>query len=96
MREEARAAYIAVARALAEQLLTRGEPDAATRYLLRILEADPYDEDAHLRLVRALSDARRYGEAHRHYLGYRRAMKELGVEPVVFPGSARPPARGQG
>jgi len=96
VREEARAAYIAVARALAENFVTRGEPDAATRYLLRILEADPYDEDAHLRLVRALSDARRYGEAHRHYLGYRRAMKELGVEPVVFPGSARPPARGQG
>ncbi len=90
-REEARATYIAVTRALARQAVDRGEPDSATRYLLRLLEADPYDEDAHLKLVTALSAAGRYGEAHRHYLGYRRAMEELGVEPVVFPGAARAP-----
>ena len=90
-REEARATYVAVARALAERFVAAGEPDAATRYLLRILETDPYDEDAHLKLVTALSDAGRHGEAHRHYLGYRRAMDELGVEPVVFPGARRPP-----
>lgn len=92
-REEARATYIAVARALAEQAVGRGDPDSAARYLLRVLETDAYDEDAHIALVTCLSDAGRYGEAHRHYLGYRRAMEEIGVEPVVFPGSSRPPSR---
>ncbi len=92
-REEARATYVAVARGLAEHFAAGGEPDTATRYLLRILETDPYDEDAHLRLVTALAEAGRHGAAHRHYLNYRRAMDELGVEPVVFPGGRRVPAR---
>jgi DNA-binding SARP family transcriptional activator len=87
-REEARATYIAVARTLADLCVARGEPDAAARYLLRVLETDRYDEDAHLKLVKTMADAGRHGEAHRHYLGYRRAMEQLGVEPVEFPGSA--------
>jgi DNA-binding SARP family transcriptional activator len=79
-----------VARALAQHAADRGEPDVAVRYLLRILEIDRYDEDANLRLVRALSAAGRHGEAHRHYLNYRHAMDELGVEPVPFPGVRHP------
>jgi hypothetical protein len=39
--------------------------------------------------VRTLADARRHGEAHRHYLNYRRAMDELEVEPSPFPVSRR-------
>jgi ATP/maltotriose-dependent transcriptional regulator MalT/DNA-binding SARP family transcriptional activator len=85
VREEARATYSSVARALAKQAVERHEPDVAVRYLLRILEIDRFDEDANLLLVRALSEAGRHGEAHRHYLNYRHAMDELGVEPVPFP-----------
>ena len=65
------------------------DSDTAITNLLRILETDRYDEEAHLGLVRTLADARRHGEAHRHYLNYRRAMDELEVEPSPFPGSRR-------
>ena len=73
------------------RLLARhaADPDTAVTHLLRILETDRYDEEAHLGLVHALADAGRHGEAHRHYLNYRRAMDELGVEPSPFPGSRR-------
>jgi len=90
LREEARAMYSSVARALAQHAAEREESDVAVRYLLRIIEIDRYDEDANLRLVRALSAAGRHGEAHRHYLNYRHAMDELGVEPVPFPGVRHP------
>jgi DNA-binding SARP family transcriptional activator len=91
VREEARAAYVAALRLLARHA---GDPDTAVTNLLRILETDRYDEQAHLGLVHALSDAGRHGEAHRHYLNYRRAMDDLGVEPSPFPGgrSGRAPA----
>jgi DNA-binding SARP family transcriptional activator len=91
VREEARAMYSSVARVLARHAAERNEPDAAVRYLLRILEIDRYDEDANLLLVRALSVAGRHGEAHRHYLNYRRAMSELGVEPIPFPATEGAP-----
>ncbi len=85
VREAARATYVSVARTLATQAAARAEPDTVVRYLLRVLEIDRYDEDANLGLVNALAAAGRYGEAHRHYLNYRRAMDELGVEPAPFP-----------
>lgn len=95
VREEARAAYVSVLRLLARHA---GDADTAVTHLLRILETDRYDEEAHLGLVRALADAGRHGEAHRHYLNYRRAMDELGVEPSPFPGIRRAtgPTSGQG
>ncbi|MGD1053266.1 MAG: tetratricopeptide repeat protein, partial [Candidatus Dormibacteria bacterium] len=91
-REEARAAYVAVSRALALRASQGPEPDAAVPHLLRILEIDRYDEPAHLALVSALAGAGRHGEAHRHYLNSRRAMDELDVEPAPFPGGRRPAA----
>jgi len=86
VREEARAAYVAALRLLARHAT---DPDTAVTHLLRILETDRYDEQAHLSLVHALADAGRHGEAHRHYLNYRRAMDELGVEPSPFPAGRR-------
>ena len=62
VREEARAAYIGVARALADDAAARGDVDATTRYSLRVLERDPYDEPAHLGLV---GGARPRGPARR-------------------------------
>ena len=91
-REEARAVYVAVSRALALHASQGPDPDAAVPHLLRILEIDRYDEPAHLALVTALAVAGRHGEAHRHYLIYRRAMDELGVEPAPFPGGRGPGA----
>jgi len=84
-REESRATYVAVARALALAAASRDDSDVAAAYFLRILQVDRYDEQANLGLVGTLADAGRHGEAHRHYLNYRRVMDELGVEPAPFP-----------
>ena len=85
LREEARAAYVAAAGALAAQSASNGDNAAAARYRLRILERDPFDEEAHLGLVTALSAARAHGEARRAYRRYVARMEEIDVEPAPFP-----------
>ena len=85
LREEARTAYVSVAMALADLALASGDHDDAARYLLRVLARDPYDERAHLQLVRALSAAGRHGEARRMYRAYSGRMAEIAVEPAAFP-----------
>ena len=86
VREEARAAYIATCRQLAEAATDGGEPVAAGRYLRRLLERDPYDERAYLTLLRVLVSGGQHGEAHRSYGAYSSRMREIGVEPAPFPG----------
>jgi DNA-binding SARP family transcriptional activator len=81
LREEARAAYTEVAPAL-------GDADAATRYYLRVLERDPYDEPAHLGLVSTLEAAGRHGEARRAFRAYCARMDSIGIESAPFPGLA--------
>jgi DNA-binding SARP family transcriptional activator len=88
-REEARAAYIAGSRALAIRAAAGTEPDGAVPYFLGILELDRYDEQASLGLVAALADAGRHGDANRHYVNYRCAMADLGVQPAPFPSGRR-------
>jgi DNA-binding SARP family transcriptional activator len=88
LREEARAAYIAVAGALAGCSAGAGDHAAAVLYRLRILERDRYDEDAHLGLVEALTAARSHGEARRAYRRYVARMEEIDVEPAPFPSAA--------
>ncbi len=85
LREEARATYVAVARAVADDALADADADRAVRYLLRVLERDPYDERAHHDLVRALAADGRHGEARRRYRTYLTRMDELGVpgEPLA-------------
>ena len=85
MREEARATYITVARALADDAVARGEAELAERYLLRLLEKDAFDESAHLALVGNLAAARRHGDARRAYRRYAARMREIGVEAAPFP-----------
>ena len=85
LREEARATYISVARALGEDALERGEHDLAARYLLRTLEKDPYDEEVHLALVALHEAAGRHGEARRAYRTYVARMEEIAVEAAPFP-----------
>jgi DNA-binding SARP family transcriptional activator len=65
LREEGRAVYIEVVRALAGRALEDGRTDDAGRFFLRLLERDPYDERAHLGLVAALVSGGRHGEARR-------------------------------
>jgi DNA-binding SARP family transcriptional activator len=84
-REEARDAYVRVARQLAADAAAAGDHDGAVRYLLRVLERDAYDEEAHLALVVALAEAGRHGEARRAFRAYRARMDEIGVEPASFP-----------
>ena len=90
LREEARAAYLAVARTLARAAAEAAEHDQAVRYHLRVLEHDAYDEEAHLGLVTTLAAAGRHGEARRRYRIYGEQMSELGVEAAPFPSTGRP------
>jgi ATP/maltotriose-dependent transcriptional regulator MalT/DNA-binding SARP family transcriptional activator len=85
VREEAQAGYIAVTRLLADDAVAVGDADGATRYYLRILERDAYDEAAHVGLVGALLAAGRHGEARRRYGIYGERMDEMGVEAAPFP-----------
>ena len=85
LREEAQATYISLARTLAEDAAADGDADGATRFYLRILERDPFDEGAHLGLVAALVAAGRHGEARRRYAFYATKMEEISVEAAPFP-----------
>jgi DNA-binding SARP family transcriptional activator len=89
LREEARAAYLSVARALGEIAASRGDHDAAVRYYLRILERDAFDERAHLGLVATLAREGRHGEARRQYHAYAARMVELQVPAAPFPSPKR-------
>jgi DNA-binding SARP family transcriptional activator/tetratricopeptide (TPR) repeat protein len=84
-REDARDVYVRVARCLAADAREAGDHDGAVRFLLRVLERDAYDEDAHLALATAYSEAGRHGEARRAFRAYRVRMDEIGVEPASFP-----------
>lgn len=86
-REQARDLYVRVARRLAADAHAAGDHDGAVRFLLRVLERDAYDEEAHLALVLALVDAGRHGEARRAFRVYRGRMDEVGVEPASFTAS---------
>lgn len=88
LREEVRTTYVEVVRALADLAAREGDADATTRYSLRILERDPYDEPAHLGLVMALEAAGRHGEARRCYRAYCARMDEIAVESAPFPAPA--------
>ncbi|MCU7730475.1 hypothetical protein ODJ79_42725 [Actinoplanes sp. KI2] len=85
LREQVRARYLHVLRTLADLALAAADVDEAVEHLLRLLEHDPYDEPAHLRLVAVLRDAGRHGEARRGYRRYVLRMTGLGVAPAPFP-----------
>ncbi|GAB7193582.1 hypothetical protein NUM3379_42920 [Kineococcus sp. NUM-3379] len=84
-REAAALQHGRVLRALARCADEDGDTDAAVGHRLRMLERDPFDEDAHLGIVSALAGAQRHGEARRRFVLYRTRMAELDVEPAPFP-----------
>jgi DNA-binding SARP family transcriptional activator len=90
LREEARASYVSVARALTQRHVTDGEHETAIRYLLRLLASEPYDERAHLALVRELDAAGRHGDARRMYRTYAARMAELDLEQAPYPDQREP------
>lgn len=79
LHDEARTAYAGVLRALASH---SADIDGKVLSLLRLIHREPYEEEAHLDLVRVLREAGRHGQAQRHYRTYAERMAELGVEPV--------------
>jgi DNA-binding SARP family transcriptional activator len=85
LREDVRATYLAVLRALSRRLRQQGDADRAVRYTLRLLGEDRYDEAAHLDLVTTLFEAGHLGEARRRYELYTREISKLGVTPQPFP-----------
>ena len=93
LREGARSTYVATARELARIGCESGDFQACIDYRLRILERDPYDEEAHLGLVATLSGIGRHGEARRFYRQYLARMEELDVEPAPMPPPAEPAVR---
>lgn len=87
LREKARLTYLEVARWLAGDAARVRDREAQARYLLRILERDPFDEPAHLDLVALLAAAGRHGEARRRYRLYTKRMEEIDVEAAPYPAS---------
>ena len=81
-RERAHSAVLVVSRLLARAAARRSDDEVATRHLHRLLELDPYDEQAWLALVGAQLRQRHHGEARRLHASYTRRMAELGV-PVI-------------
>jgi DNA-binding SARP family transcriptional activator/Tfp pilus assembly protein PilF len=85
-RELARHTFVETARLLARIAEDGGEHSEALLHRLRILDVDPYDEIAHLDLIRSLRLQRRHGEARRAYRTYCTRLGELDVDPAPFPG----------
>ncbi|MEZ5230900.1 MAG: BTAD domain-containing putative transcriptional regulator [Acidimicrobiales bacterium] len=85
MRELCRLRFLDLSRHLARLYEGDGDLERATSQWLRIIESDPYDEEAHLGVVRLLTASRRHGEARRAYRRYAGQMAELGIEAAAFP-----------
>jgi ATP/maltotriose-dependent transcriptional regulator MalT/DNA-binding SARP family transcriptional activator len=85
LRALAKHTFVDVCFELAKIALAEREFGEAIRYALRILDVDPYDEDAHLGLINSLLAQRRHGEARRAYRHYSAKMVELELEPAPFP-----------
>jgi DNA-binding SARP family transcriptional activator len=79
-RERARMMYVSVARALARHATDNADHDAARRWYLKILDRDPYDEQAHIGLMASLQACGRLGAARSAMEHYKLRMTEIGVE----------------
>ena len=86
LRELARHTFVEAAGHLGRLADERGEHGEAVRHRLRILDVDPYDEAAHLDLIRALSAQRRHGEARRAYRTVLHPPRRARPRPRPVPG----------
>jgi DNA-binding SARP family transcriptional activator len=85
IRELARNTFVDTSFELAKLADAAGTHNEAIRHWLRCLDVDPYDEDAHLGMVRSLLAQRRHGDARRAYRAYCARVAELDVEPAPYP-----------
>lgn len=83
LREQARAVFVSTARRLADIAVDRHDWDAATRYLVGILDRDDYDEDAHVSLIACFRRGGRSGHADQQYQTYSKRMHELRLTAVA-------------
>lgn len=81
-REAARSTALTVSRLLARLAADRDDDEAAGHHLWRLLERDPYDEDAWQAALGTELRLGRLGRARQLYAGYVRRMGELGVAPL--------------
>ena len=84
-RDDTAEVYLQVVMALVNLAEERDDSHGVVRLLLRVIERDPYDEGAHLRLIGCLERAGRRGESRRRYRNYTARMQEIGLEPAPFP-----------
>ena len=98
LREEVRAAWLRSVRRLATLRSREGRVDEAQGLLVRLLVADPYDEQVHRMLVRTLARAGRHGEARRSFDRWVAAMRAIDapLRPPRCPPFCRRPARFRG
>ncbi|MEU8183678.1 BTAD domain-containing putative transcriptional regulator [Micromonospora sp. NPDC049044] len=81
LREQARSVWLRALRKLARQYRRDGDSDRAATTLVRLLDADPYDEWAHRALVGTLVGAGRHGEARRAFDRWVGAMRAIDAPP---------------
>ena len=79
-RDEVRSRFVVAARNLAGRAFERGEWQRCAELGRRLIEVDPYDENAYRLLVDALTAAGEPGEARQAHAAWSTAMAELGVE----------------
>ena len=91
VREQVRSAWQGSVRRLAALARRAGRAGEAQSHLVRLLAADPYDDNIHALLVRSLVSAGRRGEARRAYERWRTAMQEIGA-PSPDPAALEAPA----
>lgn len=93
VREEVRQLHAAVLIALDDRLAA--SPEQALPYIRRLVELDPYSEDAWARLVQRLNDLGRRREAEEQYLAAATALADVGGVGHLLTrarGAASPPA----
>lgn len=75
-REETRALNLEILRRLLKAYA--GEPENALRHGRRLIQLDPYDETAKLRVVEHLAVVGRWDEAEQHYEAGTKVLKQVG------------------
>ena len=81
LREQTRSVWLRALRELARLHRRDGAADRAATTLVRLLDADAYDEWAHHTLVATLIDAGRHGEARRAFERWSGAMRAIDAPP---------------
>jgi DNA-binding SARP family transcriptional activator len=88
-RERARSAIVSVERLRARMAGQHGDFESVSAHLRRLLERDPYDEDAWMALVAAEHRLRRHGEARAAFARYQRRMADLDLTAADYEQACR-------